>query len=489
MRTLTLDAIDTSRHGLFCRFSVGALRFSSSLWYEGVDLAALERRSPEGARRLFFHIALFELNRLCSLRPAEVRLGPWARYLTPALERLWREIFHKVWAQWRYENDDPDYQGPAFVDLPGAAERGDLADLAPPGDSGGPEVLLLCGGGKDSLVSMRLLAEVGAAFDTCAYSSSIYGGAALQHGLIDRLIDQTCGAAASPPGPGAAPRRLRQYHYDDLMDAPVLRLHPELGVRTLAEAETPFSVFAALPAALQHGYRGLCFGLERSADRGQLRWARTGEDVNHQWGKSAAAEALLNRYLGDELGVALRSFSPLKPIYDVAIFGLLRRYAADAPAMHSCNVRKPWCLRCPKCLYVWLGCAALLPRDVVRATFGADDLLADPARSGDFAALMGAGAIAGQQPFECIGHAEEAQLYLALCAARGYRGPVLDLLAARHGPPRAALPLIDRYLDIDEDPACSAMPAALRQALMPVLRRSTAETAALLRATLEGPLD
>lgn len=470
MRTLTLQSIEHSRHALFFRFAFEDLRFSTTIWYEGADLEALARRAPAGAQRLFFHVALFELNKLCSLRPDQVKLGPWARFLTPALEDTWRQVLHKVWAQWRYENDDPGYQGPTFADA-APTETPPLPSADP--DSGAPEILLLCGGGKDSLVSMRLLQQAELPFDTLAYASSIYGPAAPQHALIDGLLNR------APPR-----RRLRQHIYDDLLDSPVLRLHPELGVRTLTAAETPSSVFAALPQLLADGHRALGLGHERSADTGQLRWGRTGEDINHQWGKSAAAEALLNRYLQQELGLELRCFSPLKPIYDVVIFSLLRRCPQDVPFTHSCNLRKPWCLRCPKCLYVWLGCAALLPAETVRQTFGTDQLLANPALCDDFAALMGAGAAGAHQPFECIGQADEARLFLSVCAARGYQGPVLDLLRARHGAPSAALPLLARYLDVDEDPACTAMPAEVRRRLLPALRAAAAEAESYLRAQL-----
>ncbi|HMV48620.1 MAG TPA: hypothetical protein PLD20_07030 [Blastocatellia bacterium] len=480
MRILTLESIDVGRRAVFCRFGLGDLRFSTSLWYEDIDLEALGRHSPEGLRRLIFHIGLFELNRFCSLRPDGVRLGRWAGYLTPALENLWREIFRKVWAQWRYENDDPTYDGPVFLDAERAAQSdsGKVAALVAAPARSGPEVALLCGGGKDSLISMRLFSEAGVPFDTCAYSSSVYGLAAPQHELIDRLIDRV-GADSS-----TVPRRLRQYHYDDLMDSPVLRAHPELGVRTLTEAETPFSVFAALPMMLANGHRALSIGHERSADRGQVCWARTGEDVNHQWGKSAAAERLLNRYLAEELRLPLHCFSPLKPIYDVVIFALMRRYESDVPFIHSCNLRKPWCLRCPKCLYVWLGCAAMLPRRTLVATFGNDGLLEDHGRADDFAALMGAGRNDGRTPFECIGHAEETRLYLSVCAARGYCGPAIDLLRERYGPPATALPLLERYLNVDEDPGCTAMPVGMRQTFIPLLKRAAAEAETYLRGHL-----
>ena len=48
-------------------------------------------------------------------------------------------------------------------------------------------LLLLCGGGKDSLASMKLLERGGVAYDTFAYSHSTYGPATFQHELIAGL--------------------------------------------------------------------------------------------------------------------------------------------------------------------------------------------------------------------------------------------------------------------------------------------------------------
>src|SRR6185503_9082233 len=96
-------------------------------------------------------------------------------------------------------------------------------------------------------------------------------------------------------------------------------------------AETPISLFAALPVVLQHGYRMMVFGHERGADSANIEWA------------------------GEQLLANVATFSILKPLHDAVIFGILRARAAAVPRTHSCNVRKPWCERCPKCSYVWLG--------------------------------------------------------------------------------------------------------------------------------------
>jgi len=427
---LRLDTLTWSPHQLVIRSSLDALQFQTVYWYPDSDLLQLERRFGRAfMERLFVHAALFEINKIASLRPQIVDLGPYAAYHTVALESLWRTVFQQVWAQWRFENNLPHEPPPRWASQPRAPEP-----TAVGRDQRVPQVLLFCGGGKDSLVTMRLLERAAIPFASFAYSSSIYGPARAQHRLIDGLLDL-----------GQPERRHRQIVLDDFFDAPVLDLvGAQAGVHTLTAAETPSSIFASLPILLQHGYSHIVLGHEASANRGNLTWAATGEEVNHQWGKSRAAERLLHAYVQKELVSDLGIFSLLMPIFDVVIFELLRKDEASLAATHSCNVQKPWCRRCPKCAYVWLSYRAHLSREPVEAMFP-EDLLEAPGNQGFFADLLGLGA---HTPFECVGQIEESRLALALCGARGLLGPAGQAWLARL-PPLPLHTVLDRYTAID----------------------------------------
>src|SRR5262249_20596157 len=161
--------------------------------------------------------------------------------------------------QWRYENDRPDYLGPRFATVENAPS---------PMRREGRGTLLFCGGGKDSLVAARLLERAGATFDSYVYSHSIYGDAEPQHRLIDGLL-----AHLAP-----------QKRWRATIEADFLR-------PGMVAAETPSSIFGALPVALAGGHARLVLAHERSANAPNLVWH--GEAVNHQWGKSLAAEQLL----------------------------------------------------------------------------------------------------------------------------------------------------------------------------------------------------
>ena len=448
-RTLWLGEASWSGAQLHVTYGVEGRRFSTSLWWEGLDLDALEARlGRAGMRRLAFHIAAFEAMKGTSLRPDAFDLGPYADLGTPAFRELWSTVQRQVWGQWRYEHDLADDAGPVIM--------GNAAASGAPVAAAGVDrrVLLFCGGGKDSLVAARILDEAGVPYATYAYSHSTYGHHEPQHALIDGLIDHL-----------APTERLRHWVFDDLLDLPVEALAPELGVRSVTAAETPAALFGALPLALARGCTDLVVGHERSADASNLVWSRTGEAVNHQWGKSLTAERLLRDYVARELVTGLSYSSILKPAHDVLIFGALRESLDAVPATHSCNVAKPWCLRCAKCAYVWLGYQAFLPERINDATFGGARLLDDPANQAWFEQLLG---LADHTPFECIGQVDEVRLYFELLRRRDRRGAAMDAFEDRIGP----IDALRLYADlVAVAPDHHAMPRHLATAVEPVLER------------------
>jgi hypothetical protein len=443
-----LERLARTRHQLSLHFSLDGMQFQTAYWYGDVDLPALEERyGREYLEKVYFHIMAFEANKLFSLSPTLFDFGDYARFLTPAFQTLWQTILHRVWAQWRFENGRPDHPAPGFAGHPSTAAVGPVAVAPGPVDH-----LYFVGGGKDSLLGMKLLDEAGISYGSLAYSNSIYGAAAPQHRLIDQVLDH-----------GHPERRHRQWIQDSFLDAPILDLHPEYPTRQITAAETPSSVFGALPIALQHGYRHLVVAHERSANRGNLVWDATGEDVNHQWGKSLAAERLIGDYIARELVENLGYYSVLGPIYDVVIFNLLRRYADGVPAAHSCNVRKPWCMRCAKCAYVWLNYMAWLPVDLVNRIFDHTNLFDLEENQVHYEQLLG---LTEHIPFECIGQVPESRLAFELCRRKGLTGRAMDLYRSRF-PALDVEPILAQFLDVVPDQA--NLPPAVASALLPLM--------------------
>jgi hypothetical protein len=413
MRKLEITTFTRSRHQLAYTAHLDGLQFSTSLWYESVDFLELEATYSAGLiRRIYFHIIAFDANRLVSLKPDIIDFGPFTDLVTPDFVDLWLQIFLGVWGQWRYENCLPDYREPKLVTATGRKRAG--KPVAVPSKPGLPRTLAFCGGGKDSLLAMRLLNEAAEPFDTLAYSHSVYGDHVRQHQLIDGVLDHS-----------AVNQRHRIWIYDDFLPSPVLALYPELGIKSLTAAETPASAFAALPVAMAHGLQYLTLAHEKSADTGNMEWALTGESINHQWGKSLAAERLLSQYIRKQLLTNVYYFSILKPVHDAVIFSSLRDYPTTVASAHSCNVSKPWCRRCAKCAYVWLNYAAYLPEPLVKDIFG-ENLFDVEENMLWFRQLLG---LEEHTPFECVGQVEESRLAFQLCRLRGYQGQAIALYA------------------------------------------------------------
>jgi len=405
IKRLVLEDCAATRNEIAMSFSAGELRISKSYRYSSVDFEDLKARyGNELVQRVCFHVMALEAIPLMSLLPEELDLGPFAPFHTTRFENLWRLILLKAGGQWRYENGLQDYVGPRFVSSPGTA-----AFTPSPGQSGRTEALCFCGGGKDSLAMLKLLESAGVAFSAYSYSHPAYGGAKPQLDLVQSLLDSTT----------PVERQQAEIEDDFARDAN----YRTLGIASPVCAETPISIFGALPLALQHGYECLVLGNERSADQPNLYWDRAGEFINHQWGKSLEAELLLGEYIRDQLVANVHCFSVLRPMHDPVIFHMLRRYPEAVIRTHSCNHKKPWCRQCVKCAYVGLGFTAYLPADVI-CQMVPSDLFDNPTNQVFFRELLG---LADHRPFECVGLPDETRLAFEVCRSKGLRGRAIDL--------------------------------------------------------------
>ncbi|MGB1250203.1 MAG: hypothetical protein ACPG8W_06175 [Candidatus Promineifilaceae bacterium] len=452
-REIWLDPVRRSKRHLSMVFGIDDLRFETAYWYNDVDFYALEAQFGLAyMEKVYFHLLMFEANKLWSLKPATIDLGVYQGLHSAEFEQFWRTISHKAWTEWRYDQNLPDYQGPTFTSTPVETSTRPIAVQA-----GNVDTLNFCGGGKDSLVSMKLLERIEQPYANVVYSHSIYGTSQFQHDLIDGLIAHS-----------ANETRHQITVFDSFVDSPVLQLNPEYDVDTLKAAETPSTTFAALPIMLQHGYRYMVRGHEHSANVGNLIWDATGEDVNHQWGKSLEAEQLINDYLQQELIANLHYFSILQPIYDLLIFNLLRRDLDAVANTHSCNYGKPWCCKCAKCAYVWLNYMAYLPPENVNAIFNRN-LFDMEENQLWYYQMLGLGE---HTPFDCIGQIDESRLAFELCRRKGLTGRAMTMYDA-HFPTLDIEPILDKYLCVNEQPV--TLPAAFAAPTLAQMRAAQVE--------------
>lgn len=395
-------------HHIEIGYSADRLQFATKVYYHDVSFPDLiQQYSQVNIDRVIAYIALFEGMKLCSLFPKFFDISLIAQHLDPAALDLFSSIYQGVFGQHWYENNVTDYRGPEMIYPQATLGTYQRFAIAHPN----PTILAACGGGKDSAVALKVLEDTDIPFASMQYSHSVYGKAAFQHELIAGVLEHM------------NPVQKHQISiYDDFTDYPLFDLYfPEIS--GIIAPETPVSIFESLPLMLHNGYQYLCLAHEKSANTGNLFWSDLDKAVNHQWGKGYEAETALNDFIQTHLLSNFTYFSILQPIYDVRIFENLTRHPELLPHIHSCNIKKPWCKKCPKCAYVWLGLMAVFQPHLVDAVFETN-LFDDEDLLPIFRQMIG---LEEHTPFECIGEIDESRLAMKRCLDKGLSGQALDV--------------------------------------------------------------
>src|SRR4051812_33914808 len=81
MRVLRLTELQRATHSISASCAIDDLRFHFTIWYQDIDLDHLARIHGEDLlERIAFHIALFQLTAVASLKPDVIDLGRWSRF-------------------------------------------------------------------------------------------------------------------------------------------------------------------------------------------------------------------------------------------------------------------------------------------------------------------------------------------------------------------------------------------------------------------------
>lgn len=253
-------------------------------------------------------------------------------------------------------------------------------------------VLLLIGGGKDSIVAREIVKSAGVDADglslgRAAWIEQSAAAMDLRHLVIERRIDKQLFA---------------------------------LNERRAFNGHVPISAliaFASTLAAYLGGYDEVISANERSANEGNLTWK--GLSVNHQWSKSLEFEAEFQDWCVRQISGGPVYFSLLRPLSELRIGKAFTHHPIYFDTFTSCNrnfVQPPakttqrWCGRCPKCVFVQLILTPHLDDATSMRIFGAN-FLADPGNLRLIERLTG---IAGVKPFECVGTPSEVRTALSL---------------------------------------------------------------------------
>jgi UDP-N-acetyl-alpha-D-muramoyl-L-alanyl-L-glutamate epimerase len=407
LTTVKVSSLKVYPHHVDITYQVAMCDFSTKVFYYDVDLTQLEAKySPDYLHQVYCHIALVEGLKYCSIFPDFYDVSAIADGLSEASLEFFSQVYQFAYTQNLYENQISEYQGPELrSDRPlGITQPITLNPNC-------PTVLVGNGGGKDSFLSMKALEEANIPYAAFQWGRSEYGRFERQHALSAKLFDHL------------RPTKLHRISiYDDFTDGVYMQIYtPQL--RSPFTLGTPECIFAALPILLQEDYLYLSFGNEKSADTGNLYWSELEREINHQWIKSYDAEVMFDQFIHRHFINNHHYFSLLKPLYDYRIFKNLMRYPEALPDLHSCNIEKPWCKKCPKCAYVWLNYLANFETQVIDRLFQTNPF-DDPDLQPYYRQLLGLGE---HNAFECVGHVNESRIAMQKCVEKNLQGQAIEL--------------------------------------------------------------
>jgi 7-cyano-7-deazaguanine synthase in queuosine biosynthesis len=258
-------------------------------------------------------------------------------------------------------------------------------------------VLLLMGGGKDSLYVYRLLHDAGYEVQ-CFYMTE-----------ARRTWQQLRRVQAALAG------EVKQH-----------RAFVDVGRRgRLTEAFGPWYrsqyqigqiVATALPYALSQGCAHMALGLELTSDLPMATYR--GVAINHQHQKSTDFIGAMNRHLRERLHGAVQLVSPVKGLYDLGIYArFLERAPELARLQSSCggaNTHRANCGRCAKCAFLSALLAGLSGDRALYDRLFPTDPLATP---GLFREWLDDG---DTRPLTCAGTKAEVRMGLELARRRDW---------------------------------------------------------------------
>lgn len=305
----------------------------------------------------------------------------WAR---PAADALRMEALSELSLPIRYRSCD--------LRLTGKKERLDIKTT-----TNKNRVLLLIGGGKDSLYTYQLLRSAG--FEVqCFYMTE----ACRTWQQLRRIYQWFTGASIQH-------RAFLNANQIGRIEQCYSRIYP-------TQFQVGQALFLSIPYALAHGCQYIAIGAEKSAN------ARTGLyrgwTVNHQYEKSSAFLRLINTYLSNRWNGAIKVISPLHALYDLGIYARFLDSGGDLIDLQSScggsNSYRRHCGRCEKCAFVAaLYCGLSSDEEMFQSMFPLNPL-------NDLSLFRGWYKGRFEKPRSCVGSLDELRVALRLARARGW---------------------------------------------------------------------
>jgi hypothetical protein len=346
---------------------------------------------PEASRQLAFERTLQLLHLVAGVSYYKAGLSCEMRFQQqdpdPDLAEFLTDLYVQGLAEFAYFNR-VDLR--SRINFPGMGEPLAASDLILPG-----RALLAMGGGKDSLVGLRLLQQAGMEVQPVVVGqSTLIGDTVKKAGIPLLRIGRTL--------------------------APELAEMNRLGAWNGHVPVTAINSAILLCASVLYGFAYVVFSNERSADEATLILS-DGTAVNHQYSKSSVFETGLRDLIATHISPDIDYFSILRPFSELEVVRRFSELKEFHSVYSSCNrnfhldgsrIKGRWCLDCPKCQFAALSLALYLSPGQVRGIMG-KDLLDCGDQADGFRALCG---LERDKPFECVGEAGESRAAMAALA-------------------------------------------------------------------------
>ena len=304
--------------------------------------------------------------------------------------RFFNAVYQEGLSQYAYEN------GLARRDLAhfqvSTDTRGENIALELPDDFSG--VLSMQSGGKDSLLTAKILQEGGG-----KYSFWHLGNTEKYPELLRKL-------------PGELQVGVRTIDMEALKIAGGLNGHVPVTYIVQALAVVQALINHQRAVVVSVGHEGVEPHAVISDEEGDLA-------INHQWSKTPEAERLFSEYIKRYISPDFEVYSILSKYSELRIAELFAEkcWAEYGHEFSSCNVanyrqgnddkKLKWCGHCPKCANSYLLFCPFVETEDLNSLFPNGNLFLEPSLTDDFKGLLGVGDV--MKPFECVGERVELQ--------------------------------------------------------------------------------
>ena len=250
--------------------------------------------------------------------------------------------------------------------------------------------LVPVGGGKDSVVSLKLL----------------------KHASIPLVMN--------PRGATVGCIEANGQTMDDVIviQRTIDPLLLTLNSQGFLNGHTPFSAmlaFYTLLASQMSGVANIALSNEGSANEATV----ISNGVNHHYSKSLEFEHDFRNYVKQYISPSYNYFSLLRPLSELQIAMLFSRLDEFHKVFRSCNVGSKqdiWCGHCAKCLFAYIILSPFISPSRLESIFG-KNMLDDDTMRHEFLQLTGQ---SETKPFECVGTLSEVHTALSMTVDRWY---------------------------------------------------------------------